>query len=232
VGSTAQHEIKRTYRPEQAQHYIEQNRWSEALEACDGMLNGSNRTYFSNPEVWGMQAEALVQLGRLSDAEWSIKQAMELDDRRIDTFRRYLRQKHAYFCSHGKVRESDLTLAQLVLTEPLDNGIIAMLSGRVRFNAGTYTLSRGVRDAYLADAVQQFAAAESFWTTDESINDSVRLENYILWFLAIVNQSRSSWGMHDVSQILGNIAKLDPTVATELRRKLRYRKLLGFRIQR
>ena len=232
MGSTTQYDRSQMFHPEQARRYVEQKRWSDALKECDGLLNGSDRSYFTSAEIWGMRAISLLWLGKHDEAESSLVEVEALGAGTTDMVRWYLRQKLAYHGDRGEIKESDATLARLLKIAPMPLGVIAMRNGRVRYNAGIMAHTRGRRDACLSEAVAQFASAETIWNAVESVEDTTRLENYALWFLAIVNQSKTSWHMSHVNQLLENIELLDAPMATTLRKKLRRRKYLGFRVYR
>lgn len=233
MGSTTQNMNEPVFRPERARHYVEQQRWDDAITECEGMLNGNDRRHFNDAEVWTMYAIALIWKKRQVDADWAIEQAMDsrLVGSTVELRVRFLREKLRFYTIYGKVAMFEHTLAELVEYKELSAFWLSTQTAIVHsIAAARLRTTRGTRDQLLEKAAQCCASAEQIAELgSEEVNQSARVNNLTCWFLAVVNQSH---GAHDkrIEPTLTLIEAYDPDRAKSLRKKLRMRKYLGVHV--
>jgi hypothetical protein len=235
VGSTTPSKKVQPYRLDLAESYIDRQQWTRALEQCEGLLNGNKRQYFTDPHVWAYRAYALLWLGKKTDAEWSIAQAIDLSmqpDISNNLRTRYLDHLLKYTAHRDDSNGFNAAVARLdrVYYSTYGSGRLVALTAQLHYRAAMRLHTRGNRNLRLVGVVISCRRAESIWTERaETVPSAERVQNLSIWLMALANQTRG-WDEFEIVEVLEKIQRLDASMAAQLRKKLRWRKLLGFTI--
>lgn len=223
MESTTQHNNGKSFSLSHAQNTVNRCDWQAALTECEGLFNSSPRTYFTNAEVWILQAIAQARLGRLVDAEYSYSVARGCKNMSDELDARYVRHVIRYYRDQGNLDAVNKVLPLLKELPGRDVGWVRMTRGRTHYRKALAKWSRGRRDDHLQAAARSFQKAEDFWATSENeLADRLwRTKNLTFLFRALANQSHG-YDNDQAMQALRQIALRNPALAVNLRRKLRW----------
>lgn len=218
-----------------AEELARHGKWKELLVECDGMLNTGKSALFSNPRVWALKSYALVWLGRRLDADRAHREVINAsrEDQLEEYHMQYVAQLLKFYSQKSDLESFNEVFDAVDVgsyREEYGLGRIAAQIGAIRYRSGMKASRHYYRNQHLGEAAICCGLAERIWSNeDESVPDDVRTQNLRTWALALANQSHG-WQNTKLAQVLELLQAASPDEAATFRRKLFWRRWLGFTI--